>query len=31
MFCNIERAYGALRLNQLFNLSSDEAEVNDLL
>ncbi|PNW84226.1 hypothetical protein CHLRE_04g226050v5 [Chlamydomonas reinhardtii] len=31
VFCNIERAYGALRLNQLFNLSSDEAEVNDLL
>ncbi len=31
VFCNIDNAPGKLRLNQLFNLSNDEAEINDLL
>ncbi|GFR41741.1 hypothetical protein Agub_g2494 [Astrephomene gubernaculifera] len=31
VYCNINNAYGDLRLNQLFNLTVDQAEVNDLL
>ncbi|KAG2452192.1 hypothetical protein HYH02_003223 [Chlamydomonas schloesseri] len=31
VFCNIDNAPGKLRLTQLFNLSSDEAEVHDML
>eukprot|EP00198_Chlamydomonas_reinhardtii_P002889 XP_001692225.1 predicted protein [Chlamydomonas reinhardtii] len=31
VFCDIDNAPGKLRLTQLFNLSSDEAEIHDLL